>query len=126
MTNKQKPSKDEREQRRLRRLGTSDPACGCCGEKDWRCLELHHVAGKKNDPDLVAPICRNCHRKVSDDQCDHPPDISGSDAVLARIAHFLLGLADMLVLIVEKLREFADVLFAYDASQGLCDDAAGS
>ena len=105
--------KDEREQRRLRRLGSTNPSCACCPETDSRCLELHHIAGQKNDPDTLAIICRNCHRKLSDEQLDHPPDATPED-VLKRIAHFLFGLADMLALIVEKLREFGAELFSYD------------
>ena len=113
MPKKKQLDKDEREQRRLRRLGSANPSCACCPERDSRCLELHHIAGQKNDPDTVVTTCRNCHRKLSDEQLDHPPDATPED-VLQRIAHFLLGLADMLALIVEKLREFSAELFAYD------------
>lgn len=113
MNGKSLLDKDEREQRRLRRLGRANPSCACCPETDSRCLELHHIAGQKNDLDTVVTVCRNCHRKLSDEQLDHPPDATPED-VLKRIAHFLLGFADMLALIVDKLREFAAELFSYD------------
>lgn len=101
--------KEARKQTRLEKLGTNEPRCGTCGEPDWRCIELHHVADLGRDEATVL-ICRNCHRKVSDDQKDHPAFNSNADPLLDRIGHFLLGLADLLRLIVEKLTEFGNAL----------------
>ncbi len=101
--------KESRRQGRLERLGTNDPNCGLCGEHDDRCLELHHVADYRRDDGTVV-ICRNCHRKVSDDQKDHPRFDPAADPMLDRIGHFLLGLADLLRLIVEKLMVFGHCL----------------
>jgi hypothetical protein len=98
-------ARERRNQKRLERLGSNDPHCGICGEADDRTLELHHVAGRKHDETMV-PLCRNCHRKVTDDQHDHPAFDPSADPVLASIGNFLLGLADMLSIIVTKLREF--------------------
>ena len=109
-----KLTKEEREQRRLRRLHSASPACAGCGETDSRCLERDHIAGVSNDAQTTIILCRNCHRKRTDEQLDHPADARPDD-VLQRIAHFMLGLADMLAIIVEKLREFAATLFAYEA-----------
>lgn len=97
--------RERREQRRLEKLGTNDPRCGMCEETDWRTFELHHPAGRKHD-DATVLICSNCHRKVSDDQKDHPAFDPNADAMLASIGNFLLGLADMLRIIVAKLYEF--------------------
>jgi hypothetical protein len=47
-------AKERRKQRRLEKLGTNNPVCGICGERDWRCLEDHHVADYKRD-DLTVP-----------------------------------------------------------------------
>lgn len=102
-------AKEVRKQRRLEKLGSNNPVCGICGERDWRCLEYHHVADYKRD-DLTVPICRNCHRKVSDDQKDHPVFDNTADFMLDRIGHFLLGLADLLKLIIERLYIFAQML----------------
>ena len=98
-------AREARKQRRLEALGTNDPRCGICGDTDWRVMERHHVADHGRDEATVC-ICRNCHRKVSDDQKDHPTLNPHSDPMLDRIGHFLLGLADMLRLIVEKLTAF--------------------
>lgn len=103
--------KEKRKQTRLEKLGSNNPVCGTCGERDWRCLELHHVADHGRDETTVT-ICRNCHRKVSDDQKDHPALSLTSDASLDRMGHFMLGLADLLTLIIEKLIEFGQILIA--------------
>jgi hypothetical protein len=109
--------KEERKQARLEKLGTNEPRCGTCGETDWRCFEQHHVAGRKRD-DFTVPICANCHRKVTDDQSDHPAFDPNADPVLDRIGHFLLGLADLLRLIVEKLTEFGNALIGKAKAAG--------
>lgn len=95
--------REKRKQRRLEALGTNDPKCGCCGVTDWRCLELHHVADHGCDATTVI-VCRNCHRGLSDDQRNQPPFDSDADPTLHAIGRFLLGLADMLSAILERLR----------------------
>lgn len=102
-------AREVRKQQRMDKLGCDDPLCGTCGETDWRVLEKHHVAGQKHDPDTVV-ICRNCHRKASDDQKDHPNRDPNADRVLHAIGLFLLGLSDLLDLVIRKLTEFAFIL----------------
>ena len=102
-------AKEARKQARLERLGSNVPRCGTCGESDDRCLELHHVAGRKSDPTVVH-LCRNCHRKVTDDQKDVPPYQPNSDAFLDAVGRFLLGLAHILALIIERLIAFGNEL----------------
>lgn len=100
---------DVREEQRLRRLGTRSPSCVACGETDSRCMELHHVAGQKHHAD-TAIVCRNCHRKLSDQQLDHPANVVGQNSMLATIGHYLLGLADLLVLLATTLVDFGKAL----------------
>jgi len=100
-----------RRQRALERLGTNNPRCSICPEDDWRCLERHHIAGLCNDDETVI-ICRNHHRKLSDAQKDHPAPIGSPPDPLERIAHFLLGVADLFELLIERLREFAATIIA--------------
>lgn len=97
--------RERREQRRLETLGTNEPRCGMCGETDWRVMELHHVADHGRDETVVC-ICANDHRRVTDDQKDHPAFDPNADPLLDKIGHFLLGLADILRIIVTKLYEF--------------------
>lgn len=96
---------ETRKQRRLEKLGSNSPLCGDCGEGDWRCLELHHVADFGCDDGTVI-LCRNCHRKVTDDQKGHPAFDPNADPMLHAIGRFLLGLADLLRLAIEKLTTF--------------------
>ena len=97
-----------RKQQRLRKLG-SNPICGTCGERSWQCLDAHHVADFGRD-DATVIVCANCHRKLSDLQEDHPGFDASAEPTLDRIGHFLLGLADLLEVVVEKLKEFAEIL----------------
>lgn len=116
-------SPEARKQQRLRKLGTNNPICPVCGETDWRVFQSHHISGQNNDPDLTHPLCSNCHCKISDAQKDHPEDVSDPADHLGRIAHFMLGLAELLVLIVESLRDFADILFNHPSRAEWCSEA---
>lgn len=98
-------AREIRKQRRLEKLGSNSPLCGECGEGDWRCLELHHVADFGCD-DTTVILCRNCHRKRSDDQKAHPAFDPAADPMLHAIGRFLLGLADLLRAVIEKLTSF--------------------
>jgi hypothetical protein len=98
--------RDARRRRALERLGTENPKCVFCPETDPLALELHHVEGQAFGNTLVI-VCRNCHRKLSDLQKDHPEKIAEPPDALESIAHFLLGLADLFELLVKRLREFA-------------------
>lgn len=102
-------TKERRRQRALQRLGTDDPQCATCGESDWRCLELHHIAGRAYD-ESTAVLCRNCHRKLSDpgDNRDAPAD----PPLLARAGQFLLGMAALLLMLAAKLKTFGNDLLA--------------
>ena len=103
---------EDRNQQRLRRLGTNNPICPGCGETHPATFEGHHIAGKKRHAD-VAPVCANCHRKLSSTQRDHVP--SGPvkpNGPLAVIGHYMLGLADLFAMIVETLRRFGLWLIA--------------
>lgn len=99
------PDSETRLQRAYRRLGTSNPVCVGCGETNPHCFERHHVAGRKHHDD-TALVCFNCHRKLTDQQKDHPADISGQDVTFAAIGHYLVGLADLLVMVAKALADF--------------------
>jgi hypothetical protein len=103
--------RETRRQTALDRLGTNEPHCVICGETDWRVLERHHIAGRAYD-EFGSIICRNCHRKLSDSQKDHPKKIGEPPCILERTVHFLRGLANFLALLIETLRRFANELAA--------------
>jgi hypothetical protein len=101
---------EDREEQRLRKLKTRTPVCVHCNESDSRCLERHHIAGKKHHEDTVI-LCRNCHRKLSDQQFDHAPFLNAvRKGDVVTIASYLLGLRDLLAPVVETLPEFVDSL----------------
>ncbi len=102
---------ERRKQDRLHRLGTDLPRCAICGNADWRVIEEHHPAGRKQHK-LKIHVCANCHKILSDNQKDHPNTERAADDVLARIGNFLLGFADMLAVILEHLYEFGETVIA--------------
>ena len=101
---------ERRKQKALERLESDHPRCVHCGEDDWRCLEAHHIAGRAYDEACVV-VCRNCHRKLSDAQKDHPPRVGSTEPVLfEQVGHFLLGLADLFEMLIAKMREYGKLL----------------
>ena len=111
--------REDRREQHYRRLGTHKPRCVICGETDPRCLEEHHLAGEKYGDELVT-VCRNCHRKLSDDQLDHTPGIQPNpESKEAVIGYFLLGLCDFLSMVIERLRKFGHRLI----DQACCAEA---
>jgi hypothetical protein len=112
MSKTPKPSlnQERRKQKALQRLGADHPACAVCGEADWRCLERHHLGQEAYD-EMGVIVCRNCHRKLSDRQAEHPGPIDcGTPSLLEQAGHVLLGLADFFALLVAKLRAFGHAL----------------
>ena len=102
---------ERRKQSRLHKLGTNTPRCAACGNSDWRVIEEHHPDSRKRDK-LVVLLCANDHRIVTDDQKDHQPGVGDCDPFLLSAGNFLLGLADMFGIIIERLREFGETLIA--------------
>jgi hypothetical protein len=96
---------EDRKQQRLRRFGTENPTCVICGESDSAVLDLHHIAGQQHHDD-VAIVCANCHRKLSDKQRGHGSPASKIAGQRRTIGQYLLGLADLLMMIAEALRRF--------------------
>src|SRR5215203_5459587 len=102
--------REQRKQRRFQRLGTNNPRCAICGETHWACFEEHHIAGRKHDSDFTVFVCTNCHRKLTEDQKDHPPAAPDTPPFLVSLRECLLGIADLLRLAAAKLVELADKL----------------
>ena len=102
--------KERRPQQACERLGAASPACVICSEDDPHCLEQHHIAGR-HCGDTVVPVCRNCHRKLSNAQKDHPKSVS-DPTLLERIGRFLLGLGDLFDLLTDRLHELGRLLIS--------------
>ena len=98
---------ESQRQNALARLGTDQPCCVACGEGDWRCLELHHIAGRAYDETTVV-LCRNCHRKQSEpSQNKKAPAVA---PLMATVGHWLAGLMAFLQALVHKGKAFAGAL----------------
>ena len=96
-----------RVEQQYRRLGTRIPVCVCCGETDPFCLELHHPAGQQHHEDVVI-VCRNCHRKLTNQQQDHiPPESADLVEPLASDVRYLHGVVDVFARIAPTLRKLA-------------------
>ena len=109
---------DGRHVRRVRRLGP-DATCGLCGQSQVECLttkprsilEVHHVAGRRNDADLVVVLCLNCHARAGENQ--RSAGVLTSSAPASSVEAMEAGLrslASFFALIVETCLRWADQL----------------
>lgn len=118
--------KDKKLESHYRRLGTRNPSCSICEEKEpialtgfhpniicYQCqaikdgksgMEDHHFAGKNNDP-MTVPIFANDHRILSENQQDWPKETlrNPSGSPLLRAAASLRGFLAMLWLLIERI-----------------------
>jgi hypothetical protein len=79
-------------------------------------LELHHIAGRRNSEAMVV-LCANCHKRQSDAQEDHDPDLRREDperGLLSRSASMQQGQAALLLAIAEQLTVEAALSTARD------------
>lgn len=104
-----RPDKEARTRQRWERLGTDSPKCAICGLTDPTCLEYHHLSGRRHGDEGVI-LCRNHHAVLSDAQRDHPTDTGLSGDPWEAFGRFLLGLADLLSLVIAKLKEIGEAL----------------
>jgi hypothetical protein len=87
--------RDARIRRAWERLGTENPRCLICSQKNPLRLELHHPTQHQFD-DETAVLCSNHHDDASDWQKDHPQKIEGFSGIIEIVAHWLFGLGDLL------------------------------
>ena len=70
-------------------------------------MNKHHLVPKSRKGKVTILVCRNCHRKLTNQQHDHVPHTTAeSNGELATIGRYLLGLCDLLAVIIETLRNF--------------------
>jgi hypothetical protein len=116
--------------RRLKqeRFGTLNPVCVLCGNGEierftakplgWleerippeRLIELHHVAGQNHDPNLVVPLCMNCHRTVTEGLARAGVSMRPQPEPREQIATILEALAVFFEYLVDSLRKWAEYL----------------
>ena len=95
-------SKSERFRRAQERLGRSNAKCLLCIITHPHSLQLHHLAGKDFD-DETGPFCNNHHGRLSDAFKDHPEKIPDCTNPLEGTGHYLLGLAECVLIVQEDL-----------------------
>jgi hypothetical protein len=98
MDKKRPPDFGDRESRQRKayeRLGTTTPRCLICDRTNPLCLELHHPAQRQFDKETII-LCITHHADASDWQRDHPSRIEGISELIEAVAHWLLGLGDLL------------------------------
>ncbi len=109
---------DLRREHREDRLG-ENPVCGMCGYANPKSLQLanrtllenHHVVGKRHDPSLTLPVCRNCHGELTEGARDAGADLRRQPTYLHRLAMILLSLGSLFIALGEAMRRYANDLF---------------
>jgi hypothetical protein len=112
---------------RAKRRLAPGAACLLCGERDTEVLEkhpassvpasvleLHHLAGRRNDPNLTVVLCLNCHRRISARMAFAGVDL-GRDPTRTteeRLVSLLRGLAVFFEQLAEALMLWAHQLAA--------------
>lgn len=108
---------DARRKRRQRRLGP-DASCILCGEEELasldeikgKYLEDHHVCARRQDPELIVPVCANCHRQLGIGLKDLGLEATEPETLLHRIRNILLGLASFFDDLARRLGHWAQQL----------------
>jgi hypothetical protein len=98
---------DARQRRRTHRFGP-DARCLLCGferpeafiaidaafiRRYKEFFESHHVVGRANDPDLIVPLCRNCHAIITEGYRGAGVSLRPPATVLHRLLAALLSLS---------------------------------
>jgi hypothetical protein len=95
---------EARYRKALERLGTNTPKCAHCGVTNPFCLQLHHIAGQANDSCTII-LCHNHHAMITNAQKDHPLPVDDLSHPANRLGNIVLGIAELLLIAVEMLRE---------------------
>jgi hypothetical protein len=114
-----------RRRRRQKRFSVENSVCRLCPESHLECLtavtldwleahqfliEEHHVAGKRNDPDFVVPLCLNCHRLVTEGLAQAGIGMHREPNPQKRVAVMLEALAVFLDMLAAAVRRWAALL----------------
>jgi hypothetical protein len=116
------PIRTDARRSRARRRFDPNVACLLCGIQTPEALRLegstlheaHHVAGRKNDASLIAPLCLNCHRIATEGQRSAGVDLArgARRSDLRALASWLAAIADFFALLAGSARRLADVVRA--------------
>jgi hypothetical protein len=73
-------------------------------------FELHHPVGKQHDPNLVVPLCMNCHRFATESLARAGVSMRPIREPQELVAVMLEALAAFFELLVTSLRQWAQYL----------------
>ena len=130
-----------RRRRRQERFGMLSPVCILCVyphlealaavKPDWlkqhgipedvvnRFLEEHHIDGRRHDPELVVPLCLNCHRVVTEGLLQAGVSMRHEKDPIAWLALMMDAEAVFFELFAESQRRKAELLRTIPACEGL-------
>jgi hypothetical protein len=109
-----------RRARRRIRLGP-EAACALCGEKNPTALtgvarsilEAHHVVFEAHDAEIWVPLCLTCHAKLHANLLDAGVSSKRSPTILDRFVNMLRALAEFLITLGGRLRQWAEGLLRF-------------
>lgn len=86
--------------------------CGCTTPEaltlvDRTIIERHHVAGRAHDGALTVPVCRNCHRVLTEGQRRAGVDFAPQPTMPERLAAAFLSLGAFLCQLGEAVQAWA-------------------
>ncbi len=118
---------DARRARRQRRIG-APTVCMLCGLRELaaltvlprRLIEQHHVVGRAHDPQLMVPVCRNCHAILTE-RYRHAgvsmrPPASALDRLVAALGALGVFFRELAAACVRWAAELSELVEALDAA----------
>jgi hypothetical protein len=75
-----------------------------------RFLEAHHLDGRRHDPELVVPLCRNCHCEVTEGLLQAGVSMKAQSDPIIRVAVGLEAEAVFLEMLAKGHRRKAELL----------------
>jgi hypothetical protein len=113
MSRDKNPKRTARREAKQQRRVPPDAVCAGCGKGAPYLMEQHHVMGRAHEPDLTAPLCKNCHAEATQGQLQEEVPLSATDNILDRVAAifdalaaFFRFLADSFNRLAGQVREF--------------------
>jgi hypothetical protein len=107
MSRDKNPKRTARRGEKQRRRVPPDAICVGCGETKPYLLEEHHVMGKAHEPDLTAPLCRNCHAKATEGQLREEVPLTATDNVFDCVAAIFDALAAFFRFLADSFNRLA-------------------
>ena len=119
MSEDNNPKRTAKREAMQRRKLVPGAACVGCGESDPKLLELHHVAGRAHERELVTPLCKNCHARATEAQLRGDIPFNRTQNLLDRIVAIFQTVAAFFRFLADSCERIAGELVAFVASLDL-------